>query len=176
MAAFPIDESAFDDPRLRAVVNYLEQHISNPERLSLQQAARIANLSPEYFCRLFRLRVGVGFMDWQCAFRMEHAKRLLVDRRTRTCATVGLAVGYENSSTFGKVFKSRYGMTPGQLRKLATRSSSARVDVLLRPCEGTAERQPMSPLVTALAQRFDDFQALKCESCGALQKSKAVDQ
>jgi len=159
MATFPINESAFDDPRFRAVVSYLEQHISDPKRLSLRQAACIANLCPEYFCRLFRQRVGVGFTDWQCAFRMEHARRLILDQRRRTCTSVGPAVGYENSSTFGKVFKRHHGVTPGQLRKLVTTSpeirdalhSRANLDLLLKLCEWSAEdHDPMLPLVTAL--------------------------
>ena len=110
--------SGFSDPRLLAVLTYLRDHLSDPERLPLAKAARIANMSAAHFSRFFRRRVGVCFRDWQCAFRTDHAKRLLLE----SCMhldKVGSAVGYEVQSTFGRVFKPYAGITPRELRMFA---------------------------------------------------------
>lgn len=110
-----INERAFLDPRLHAVDEYLRTHLADPKRLSLKAAAHIANVSPEHLCRLFHERVGTCFSDWQCAVRTEEAKRLLVQRHVQV-RTVGRAVGYNDASTFGRVFRRYECATPRQVR------------------------------------------------------------
>jgi AraC-like DNA-binding protein len=110
-----VNQRAFLDPRLHAVDEYLRAHLSDPNRLSLKEAALIANVSAEHLCRRFHERVGTCFTDWQCAVRTEAAKCLIVQRHVQLRA-VGRAVGYSDGSTFGRVFKRYEGVTPRQLR------------------------------------------------------------
>ena len=100
MARPAIHPRAFLDHRLRAVDAYLRSHLSDPKRLSLTSAARIANVSPEHLCRMFRERAWVSFVDWQCAVRTAEAKRLVVEEDAQLRA-VARAVGYANESTLG---------------------------------------------------------------------------
>lgn len=111
-------EAGFQDERLRLVEEYLWVHLSDPDRLSLSQAARIANVSAGHFCRLFREQVGVPFHDWQCKVRTEEAKRLVLSSRQPIDA-VGRAVGYHEPSTFGRVFQRYEGITPRGLRSFS---------------------------------------------------------
>ncbi|HEY8555676.1 MAG TPA: helix-turn-helix transcriptional regulator [Burkholderiales bacterium] len=111
-----IKQRAFLDRRLRAIDEYLRAHLSEPSRLTLAEAARIANVSPEHLCRLFSHRVGACFTDWQCAVRTERAKRMIVEQSVQLRA-VGRAVGYGHQATFVKVFKRYEGVAPGAIRR-----------------------------------------------------------
>jgi AraC-like DNA-binding protein len=130
MAYVELKRSAFDDPRLRAVADHLRdqlnikrllsrQSLSGPERLPLADAARIASMSPEAFCRHFHEETGVYFHHWQCALRTEAAAQLILQGSPRLpIAVVGIRVGYKNESSFCRVFKTCEGVAPGTLRKL----------------------------------------------------------
>jgi AraC-like DNA-binding protein len=114
-----INERAFLDHRLRAIEEYLRAHISDPKRLSLTHAARVANVSPEHLSRMFHERVGAPFTDWQCAVRTEAAKRFIVNGLLQL-HVVGRAVGYERYETFCRVFKRYEGVPPRHLRWFVT--------------------------------------------------------
>lgn len=113
-----INPRAFFDPRVRVVADYVREHISDSRRLSLAEAARLANVSPAHFCRVFHERTGVSFSEWQCAYRMEYAKSLILDRWMQVGA-VGAAVGYDQASTFGRVFRRYHGVSPRRIRPFA---------------------------------------------------------
>lgn len=117
MGLLAINPRAFDDPRFRRIEQHVRAHLSDPKRLSLVDAARMANLCPEHFCRLFRARVGVSFTDWQCGFRVDQAVKLLVSTRLQV-GSVGAAVGYANPPAFTRVFRRCQGVAPRQLRML----------------------------------------------------------
>jgi AraC-like DNA-binding protein len=161
VARLPIRQLAFDDPRLRAVADYLLHHISDSPRLSYRKAAGIAAYCPEHFSRMFHERTGVRFVDWQCAVRMEHAKpKLLLDRMQ--LGAVGRAVGYQHLSTFGRVFKRYEGVTPLRFRafgrahpEMRTMLTSASWPKLVFSVVALNEVQPcFAPLLTAIADRL----------------------
>ena len=106
------------DPRVRVVTDFVREHISDPRRLSVADAARLACVSPEHFCRIFRARTGLSFTEWQCAYRMEHAKRLILQKWIPIGA-VALAVGYDHAATFTRVFRRYEGVSPKRLRPFA---------------------------------------------------------
>jgi AraC-like DNA-binding protein len=113
------NQSAFDDPRLRAVAQLVERSIADSGRVSLTHAARVACLCPQHFSTLFRERVGVCFSVWQCHFRTQQAKMLLTTKSWMQLAAVARTVGYDDLSTFGRVFKRCEALAPRQFRWLA---------------------------------------------------------
>jgi AraC-like DNA-binding protein len=114
-----INQSAFDDPRLGAVAKLVEQSIADGKRVSLTDAARVACLSPQHFSTLFRERVGICFSDWQNYCRTQCAKMLLTQKCWMQLAAVARAVGYDDLSTFGRVFKRCEALAPHEFRWLA---------------------------------------------------------
>jgi AraC-like DNA-binding protein len=155
-----INPRAFLDPRVRVVADYLRDHISDPRRLSLAEASRLANVSPEHFCRVFHARAGVSFSQWQCSYRMAHAKELILDRWTQL-GTVAAAVGYDHASTFGRVFKRYEGVSPRQLRPFVTaypdlvdalRAGNARLVFRIGPLAW--QNSTSLGVLALLAQRF----------------------
>ena len=155
-----LNPRAIMDPRVRAVAEFVREHISDSRRLSLIDAARLANVSPEHFCRVFRARTGLSFTEWQCAFRMEHAKCLILDRWI-PLAVVAVAVGYDHAATFTRVFKRYEGVSPKELRPFANtypeladalRSANARIVFRVGPLAW--RNRPVLSLLEILADRL----------------------
>lgn len=138
-------DSAFDDPRLRAVRELVIRRLAHCKGVSLKEAAKAANYSPQHFSEYFRKRVGVSFRTWQCGLRMEHAKKLLVRKDWMQVSAIARAVGYEPSS-FCRSFKRHQGINPQQLRALVREYPLLKSDVAL------LERPDLTYTVTKLAR------------------------
>jgi AraC-like DNA-binding protein len=113
-----VDQSAFDDPRFGAVAKFVERSIADGRRVSLAEAARVACLCPQHFSTLFRERVGICFSVWQAHLCTRYAKKLLAQKSWMQLAAVARAVGYDDLSTFGRLFKRCEALTPQQFRWL----------------------------------------------------------
>ncbi|HCD33788.1 MAG TPA: AraC family transcriptional regulator, partial [Phycisphaerales bacterium] len=66
--------------------------------------------------RLFRKQVGMPVSNYLRQTRIQHACRLLQLGRLDVTA-VGLEVGYEDKSNFGRAFRKVMKMSPGQYRQ-----------------------------------------------------------
>jgi len=100
---------------VRVACVYMEEHLS--ERLSLEQTAEMAGLSPAYFSQLFKQETGVTFSDYLTDLRIRRAKELLL-QSDETVAAIMEAVGYRDIKHFRNLFAERVGVTPAKYRKL----------------------------------------------------------
>jgi AraC family transcriptional regulator len=98
----------------RKVVEYIEQHLSEP--ISLAALAQLVRLSPNYFCRAFGQSFGMPPQRYHTHQRIERAKALLA-RPGATATDVGLTVGYSEASAFSTAFRRVTGLTPSTYRR-----------------------------------------------------------
>jgi AraC-like DNA-binding protein len=84
--------------------------------VSLEQLARVANLSPFHLVRVFRDQVGLPPHTYLTQVRVGRAKALL--SQGRAIAQVALEVGFADQSHLTRRFKGITGLTPGQYRKI----------------------------------------------------------
>lgn len=78
--------------------------------------ARSLGLSPRNLARRFRGATGVSPLDYVQSIRIEEAKQLL-EVGTLSVEDVGYAVGYDDPTSFGRLFKRRTGLTPAAYRR-----------------------------------------------------------
>jgi AraC-like DNA-binding protein len=99
--------------RLRRVRDHLLRCISEP--LSAEGAARIADLSPNYFSTYFRQRVGMSFTHWAHGVRVQVALEMM---RASDAPITEIAerVGYRDLRTFERAFKRHTSVTPRTFR------------------------------------------------------------
>jgi AraC-like DNA-binding protein len=88
------------------------------QKLTLDQAAREAALSPSHFIRAFKVMFGQTPHQVRIDARLDLAKRLLITDCapvTEVCA----AVGFSSLGTFSHVFARRVGLSPSAFRREA---------------------------------------------------------
>ena len=100
--------------RLRAVVEYIEEHLDAGP--SLEQMAAVARLSIYHFARQFKAATGLPPHQYVIARRVERAKHLLQGRGDLSLAQVAAHAGFSDQSHFSHHFKRLVGVTPGQFR------------------------------------------------------------
>jgi AraC family transcriptional regulator len=103
--------------RLRAVVEYIEQHLDASP--SLEQMAAVARLSAYHFARQFKAATGLPPHQYVLARRVERARHLLQAGTDLSLAEVAAHAGFSDQSQFSHHFKRLVGVTPGQFRKPA---------------------------------------------------------
>lgn len=86
------------------------------QRLSLEQAARVLNVTPVYLSRLFKQETGRSFIGHLTYTRMKTAIELL-QGSDMTIQEISQQAGYETQHYFSTAFKKTTGMSPIQYRK-----------------------------------------------------------
>src|SRR5262245_47504016 len=110
-------DGALPRGRLRAVVDYIEEHLD--ASLTVGRMAAVAHLSPYHFARQFKAATGLPPHQYVLARRVERAKRLLEGDSDRPLAEVAAGAGFSDQSQFTHHFKRLVGVTPGQFRRSA---------------------------------------------------------
>jgi AraC family transcriptional regulator len=98
----------------RIVTAHIDAHLG--ESIPLATLARLARLSPYYFCRAFKLSFGVPPHRYHTSRRIEHAKSLLATR-AHSVTDIGLTVGYSETSSFTAAFRKVAGLTPSAYQR-----------------------------------------------------------
>lgn len=94
---------------LKQVLNYIERHY--PDKIQLNTLARIAGMSPKYFCRFFHEMTAKTPIDYVNYYRIERACYLLVNSDA-TITEISLSCGFNDISYFIKTFKKYKGKSP----------------------------------------------------------------
>jgi AraC family transcriptional regulator len=99
--------------RLHRVMDFIRQNCAKETRL--WELAQVAEMSPHYFCELFKKSTGFSPYQYSLRCRMDRAKDFLKSRQL-TVGQVAEATGFTDQSHFGKVFRRFVGVTPLEFR------------------------------------------------------------
>jgi transcriptional regulator GlxA family with amidase domain len=102
------------DRRVARVLRHVTQDLT--KRFTCAGAARIAGLERAYFSKRFHSVMNVSFTTWSARVRVEEAKRLLgaIDL---SITAISASVGYDDVTTFERVFKRLEGISPREHRR-----------------------------------------------------------
>lgn len=92
---------------------YVERNLSH--HLTLRDLAALANLSPAYFCRTFKVTFGTTFRHYLIEQRIARACWLLIHTR-RPLVCVAIECGMFDQPHFCNTFRKLRGMSPGRWR------------------------------------------------------------
>jgi len=95
----------------------IQQYLFKP--VSIEELADLCNCSLAKFKRDFQQRYQTSPRSWITRQRLVHAHMLLL-RTSRQVADVALDCGFESTSHFIRLYKSRYGATPTAARAKMT--------------------------------------------------------
>ncbi|MDJ0722141.1 MAG: helix-turn-helix domain-containing protein [Desulfobacterales bacterium] len=102
------------DDRIRAVQEWIEKHFDR--NFNYDQLAREGGLSRRTMERRFKAATGETPLTYQQSIRVEAAKRML-EQGQRSFDEITYQVGYEDSSTFRKIFSKQTGLVPTAYRR-----------------------------------------------------------
>ncbi len=77
----------------------------------------------EYLTRAIQENANMTFTEYINHYRLEYARQLLSDIQNLSIESVYIAAGFNNKSTFYRLFKQKYDMTPKEFQKIAMSSS-----------------------------------------------------
>lgn len=104
-----------DSKKINDVFTYIMKNFS--EEIKLQEAANVANMSVNAFCRYFKQHTRKTFSEFLNEIRIGHACRLLIEDKWNIRETA-FECGYDNISYFNRQFKDITGFTPTEYVKL----------------------------------------------------------
>jgi AraC-like DNA-binding protein len=87
------------------------------ENLSLTLLAEQLQLTSHQLSELINSEFQLGFSKYIRQYRVEAAKKLLLDEPKSSVLSIGLSVGFSTQSNFYTAFRDIAGMAPGQYRK-----------------------------------------------------------
>jgi AraC-like DNA-binding protein len=94
-----------------------KEKIYEDENLSLSGVADKTKLSSHQLSELINTQFQMGFSRLVRQYRVEAAKKMLIEEPRASVLSVGLSVGFTSQSNFYVAFKEFTGMVPGQFRK-----------------------------------------------------------
>lgn len=106
-------EQQHKDTHVRAIQDWLAKHYS--EAIVLSEVAERFGLSTRSLVRRFKLATGLTPVNYLQELRLDGASRLLVQSR-RSVEDITHAVGYQDVSSFIRLFKRRTGYSPSSYR------------------------------------------------------------
>lgn len=93
------------------VMQYIRRH--HAQKLTVEQLAKRAAMSPSHFAHRFRAVARVSPMRYVREARLDRARQLLLENGSRV-SEVALEVGFESPAHFTREFKRRFGIAPSR--------------------------------------------------------------
>lgn len=112
------------DETVRKVQEWIDEH--HPEDFSLAWLAEQYAMSPRTLIRRFKTATGESPLTYLQSVRIEVAKKYL-ESSAQTIAEITQKVGYEDVSSFSKMFKRRVGLSPREYRGRFSKNTGGRI-------------------------------------------------
>lgn len=112
--------SAPEGPIMRQLLN---QWSRDPKKfylrddINLLQVAEMIGVRPRFLSEYLNLVWGVNFNQYINQLRIEEAKKLIIEDKSRQITDIAYATGFSSAATFCKVFKRIEGISPTMFRE-----------------------------------------------------------
>lgn len=96
---------------IQRVLTYIDEHYN--EALPLSRAASMMNFSESHFSKVFKKLVGLNYIAYLNAVRIEHSASMLRSTGAKV-SDIALSCGFGNVRSFNRAFKKYTGFTPSE--------------------------------------------------------------
>ena len=108
------EQHTYSSKRIEKTHEYMNKNFD--KAISLNEVAKLANMSEASFSRFFKSHTGVTFIDSLTEIRLGHASRMLIDT-SLSVAEIAYNCGFNNISNFNRIFKKKKKCTPKEFRE-----------------------------------------------------------
>ena len=98
--------------KLYKIYEYVSKNFQ--QKIELEEAAKVANMSKTAFCRFFKGKTQKTFSEFLNEIRINYAKKLLAEGKL-TIAQIAYECGFNSPSYFNKQFKAFTGKAPSKI-------------------------------------------------------------
>ncbi len=102
------------DGRIEQIVGYIHENYHT--QITLSDLAAAFFVSDSHLSRILKTSLGIGFREYLCKVRLQHAMEDLV-KTDKLVISIANDNGFSGVSAFNKAFKEEYGVTPSAYRK-----------------------------------------------------------
>src|SRR5262249_5233822 len=106
--------SAQDEKRISAAIRFMEENAH--EKLTVAGLARVVHMSPYHFVRTFKRVTGVPPHQLLLRQRLLRAATL-IRAGGEAISSIAFGAGFNDLSTFNRMFRNAIGVSPSQFRK-----------------------------------------------------------
>ncbi|HOZ85777.1 MAG TPA: AraC family transcriptional regulator [Niabella sp.] len=114
---YAMNELSYQGSRIQEVQTYLSLNFRRS--ITLTEVAKLVSMTEPSFCRFFKSKTGITFVDCLMELRLGHASRRLIDT-SESVAEIAYHCGFNNISNFNRLFKKKKGCTPKEYRESYT--------------------------------------------------------
>lgn len=107
-----VSGQSFEQQLSMQVLSYIDEHYRDG---TLTELARMAGCDVYWLSRMIRQLLGRNYKELLQIKRLNQAAFLLLNTRM-SVADISIAVGYDNTSYFHRIFREYYGMSPKEYR------------------------------------------------------------
>ena len=108
------DHNDKETERINAIYNFSAKHFKR--KITIDEIAGVAHLSPNSFCRYFKNKTKKNFSHFLNEIRVEYACKKIRENQLQV-TQVGYEAGFNNFVNFNNAFKKITGKTPTQYAK-----------------------------------------------------------
>jgi AraC-like DNA-binding protein len=108
-----VQEQNCEPPFIARAKQFISDNQS--EELSLDQVAKVVNMSSCYFCKKFKKSTGLNFTEYINRVRVEKSRNLLLNPNLRV-SEIAYEVGFQSLTHFNRMFKRVLGSSPTDYR------------------------------------------------------------
>lgn len=116
-----------DAVRIDRTIAYMTENCDSP--VSMEQLLKTANMSRRNFYRHFRNYTGTSPFEYLIQLRIRKAMELLRDTG-HTVSEIAQLCGFSDGNYMCRIFRTRYGMPPGELRRKLRNSTVSEREIL----------------------------------------------
>lgn len=111
---YPQEFDSHDTDRINQIYQYSLANFQ--QKISIEEIAEVANISPHSFCRYFKSRSRKTYSQFLLELRIGHACKLLREGKL-SVAQICFESGFNNFANFNKYFKNLTGESPLRYQK-----------------------------------------------------------
>ena len=104
-----------ENPIIKKVCAYVDDNLA--QNISLESAAEFVQVSSFYLSKLFKEEKGETFINYISDKRLEKSRQLL-SQTELSIKEITASVGYNDQNYYSRIFKSKYGLSPKEYRKV----------------------------------------------------------
>ena len=114
LATHQSNTTIFEEDYVTRACHYIES--SYAEQIKIEEIAATLGISRNQFFKVFKQKTGISPQEYLISYRLKKATELL-QKKQYPQKEIASRIGYTDVYTFSRMFKKKYGLSPGEYSK-----------------------------------------------------------